>query len=97
MTNKLSIITCPHCKAQYLPCEIYLPDHFFGKTEDVVKDPAGKIIYQDYKEDWEPELTEHYICDYCNKPFVIEAAMTFKTKAEKEELDVSNTTVSLLD
>lgn len=97
MTNKLGIITCPHCKAQYLPCEIYSPEYFFGKTDDLVKDPTGKIIYQDYKEDWEPDTTEQYTCDFCNRPFIVEGTATFKTKAVKEELDFSDLNVSLLD
>lgn len=98
MSNQIKtpIITCPHCKAQYLPCEIYMPEYVFGKVDDLVKDPEGRIIYTDYQENWEPDNIEHYVCDFCNKPFVIEASMSFKTKAEKEELDFSNLETSLI-
>jgi len=96
-TKTLPIIKCPHCGWEYLPCEIYLPDYMLGRSDEVVRDPLGKIIYQDYQEGYEPDLTEHYICDNCNKPFVVEGQFTFKVKAEKAELDFSDTSASLLD
>lgn len=95
--NKDHIITCPHCGREYLSCEIYSGGSFTGRSTDVVRDALGKLIYVDYTEGQEPDLTEKYICDSCNKAFIIEAIMSFKTKPESEELDFNNQYVSLLD
>jgi DNA-directed RNA polymerase subunit RPC12/RpoP len=95
--KKTSIIKCPHCGAQYLPAEIFIPGSFLGYPDDIVKDSLGKILYEDYKVGQEPDMTEHYICDYCDKPFVIEATLTFKTMEEEPEKDFSTQYVSLLD
>ena len=95
--HKTPIIKCIHCGAQYLPAEIFMPGSFLGKPEDVVKDSLGKILYEDYKEDQEPVMIEQYICDYCDKPFIIEATTTYKTIAEAPEKDFSTQYVSLID
>ena len=101
MTNiprKTPIIRCPHCGAEYLPGEIYMPGSLIGQPDEVVKDSLGKIIYEDYyKVSREPDLTEHFTCEYCNKPFVIEAIVTYKAKEETPEKDFSTKYVSLLD
>lgn len=96
-TRKSVNFRCPHCGAQYLPAEIYMPGAFLGRPDDLVKDSLGKILYEDYKEGQEPDMIEHYICDYCEKPFVVEATVTYKTMAEEPEKDFSTTYVSLLD
>lgn len=97
-TRKTAIIKCPHCGAQYLPGEIYMPDSLIGQPDDIVKDAVGKIIYEDYStEAREPNMIEHYICDYCDKPFVIEATITYKATVEAPERDWSDQYVSLLD
>jgi transposase-like protein len=95
--RKSASFKCPHCGAQYLPGEIYIPGALIGQPEDLVKDSLGKIIYEDYKEGKEPDMFEHYICDYCDKPFVVEATITYKTMAEATEKDFSTQYVSLLD
>ena len=95
-TRKTPIIKCPHCGAQYLPGEIYMPGAFIGRSEDIVKDYSGKIIYDDYQVGREPDMVEHYICDYCDKPFIVEATVTYKTMAEAPERDFKNQYVSLL-
>ncbi len=96
-SRKTSIIKCPHCGAQYLPAEIYMPGAFLGRPEDLVKDSFGKILYEDYQDNKEPDMIEHFICEYCDKPFVIEATITYKTMAEEPEKDFSTQYVSLLD
>ena len=96
-TRKTPVIKCPHCQAQYLPAEIYMPNAFLGRPEDLVKDSLGKIIYEDYREGQEPEMIEHFICDYCDKPFVVEATVTYKSMTEEPEKDFSTQYVSLLD
>lgn len=93
---KLSTIVCPHCRATYLAGEIYMPGELIGKPTDVVRDSFGKLLYHDYEIAQEPVLTEHFTCEYCNKPFVIEAQISFKTYEEDVEKDFSNPYVSLI-
>ena len=95
--KKTPIIRCVHCGAQYLPGEIYMPGSFLGRPDDIVKDSFGKIIYEDYHVGKEPDMIERYICDYCDKPFIVEASITYKTMAEEPERDFKNQYVSLLD
>ena len=95
--HKTAVIKCPHCGAQYLPGEIYMPGSLIGQPDDLVKDSLGKILYEDYREGQEPEMLEHFICDYCDKPFVIEATVTYKSMVEEPEKDFSTQYVSLLD
>lgn len=97
ISHKTPVIRCPHCGAEYLPAEIYMPGSLIGHPDDIVKDSVGKILYEDYKENREPDLEEHYICDYCDKPFMVEATITYKTKEEAPENDFSTAYVSLLD
>lgn len=98
ITSKSALIKCPHCKAEYLPGEIYMPHSLIGQPDDVVRDSLGKLIYSDYDTpDREPEFTEHFVCEYCEKPFIVEAIVTFKTMAEAPESDFQNQYVSLLD
>lgn len=97
ITRKTTSFKCPHCGAQYLPGEIYMPGALIGQPEDIVKDSLGKILYEDYAEGKEPVMIEHFICDYCNKPFVVEATITYKTAAEEPEKDFSSQYVSLID
>jgi hypothetical protein len=96
-TRKTPIIKCPHCSAQYLPGEIYMPGTLIGQPDDLVKDSLGKIIYEDYSEDKEPNMIEHFTCEFCNKPFIIEATVTYKTLVEEPEKDFSTQYVSLID
>ena len=96
-TRKTPIIKCVHCGAQYLPGEIYMPGALIGYPEDVVKDALGKILYEDYPDGKEPDMIEHFICDYCDKPFIIEATITYKTYVEEPERDFTAEYVSLLD
>ena len=95
-TKKTHIIKCPHCSAQYLPVEIFMPGAFLGRPEDLVKDSFGKIIYEDYQIGKEPDMIERYTCDYCDKPFVVEASITYKTMTEEPEKDFSSPYVSLI-
>lgn len=96
-TRKTPIIKCPHCGANYLPGEIYMPGALIGYPEDVVKDALGKILYEDYPDNKEPDMIEHFICDFCDKPFIVEATITYKTSVEEPERDFQQQYVSLLD
>jgi hypothetical protein len=69
-----------------------------GQPSEVVRDSLGKIIYEDYEtSDTEPNLIENFICEYCEKPFVVEAIVTYKSKEEAPEKDFTTKYVSLLD
>lgn len=81
--RKMNTIKCPHCGARYLPGEIYLPKNFLGQPTKVYRDEKGNILGNDGSD---MDLSEAYICDYCNKKFYVEAAVVFKTGATKEEL-----------
>ena len=93
MSFKVNMISCPHCGAQYHPSEIYMPNAFLGKPDDLVKDALGKVIYEDYLE--EPNFVEHYTCDVCEKQFAVTASVTYKSAAETPEADFSTPYVSL--
>jgi hypothetical protein len=95
--HKTPVIKCPHCGAQYLPGEIYMPGALIGQPDDLVKDSLGKILYEDYQEGREPDMIEHFVCEYCEKPFIIEATVTYKTMTELPENDFSTQYVSLID
>ena len=98
ITHKSALIKCPHCGAEYLPGEVYMPMAIIGQPDDVVKDSFGKILYEDYSSpEREPDLIERFTCEYCERPFVIEATVTYKTSAEAPEKDFSSPYVSLFD
>jgi len=44
-----------------------------------------------------PAQIEHYVCDECGKPFIVEPVITYKVRKEDEALDFSEQSVSLLD
>ncbi len=94
--KKWLTIKCPHCGQEYAPSEIFMPGDFLGRPESLIRDALGKIIYLEYDEDDMPLQSEQYICDSCDKPFVVEPVITYKVKKEIEELDFSNDMVSLL-
>ena len=72
-----NIIRCPYCNTEYLPGEIFLPNHFLGKPKDVERDYSGKIIYYD---GIEQDLTESYICDKCSSTFEVVASISYNIK-----------------
>jgi DNA-directed RNA polymerase subunit RPC12/RpoP len=95
--KKWPTIKCPNCGYEFTPAEIFYPETLLGNPESVVRDALGKIIYLDYTEGEEPCQPEKYFCDNCDKPFIVEPVLTFKVKKEVEELDFTETFVSLLD
>ena len=97
-TYKTPIIKCPHCGAEYLAGELYLPGSLIGQPDEVIRDSFGKIIYEDYYQKTSmPDMIEHFICEYCDKPFVVEATVTYKAKEERPERDFKRQYVSLID
>ena len=99
-TDKKEVITkglikCPFCGAEYSPSEIFMPGELIGKADNVIKDPTGRILYVERAE--EPETTERFVCEQCEKAFVVEATISYKTRAEDEEADFGSLETSLLD
>ena len=98
ISYKSSVIKCPHCNSEYLPGEIYIPGSLIGQPDEVIRDALGKIIYEDYyTEAREPNMIESFICEFCDKPFVVEATVTYKSKEEAPENDFTTDYVNLLD
>jgi hypothetical protein len=44
-----------------------------------------------------PGQIEHFICDECGKPFIVEPVITYKVRKEDEAVDFSDLSSSLLD
>jgi DNA-directed RNA polymerase subunit RPC12/RpoP len=75
--KQLRVIRCPECGYEYLPAEIYLPDEFLGKPNNVVRDFLGKIMgYEGIK----MNDTEKYICDNCNTSFEVVSTTNFVSR-----------------
>ena len=91
-----TVIKCPHCGAEYVPAEIFMPGDLVGRTDSVIKDALGKTIYVDYLEDEQPATSETYTCDICGHTFIVEPVIQYKVKKQTEELDFGSDTVSLL-
>ena len=77
-------IICPHCGAEYLPCELYLPNSFLGHPSEIQKDSDGKIINIFGKD---MDLNEFYRCDYCNKKFTVSAKIKFIVDSNTKDFD----------
>ena len=92
-------IECKHCKAQYLPGEIYMPAALVGQPVEIVKDSSGKIVYVDYKKaDKMPNACETFICEYCGQPFDVEAGyIAYKVKESAQETNFKQEYVSLIE
>ena len=84
VVNKMLIIKCPHCQAEYLPAEIFIPDAFMGKPSQVSKDSKG--IIQDYV-GTDMDLSETYRCDYCNRKFNVDAVLKFNTSSNTRDFN----------
>jgi ribosomal protein L37AE/L43A len=77
-----NIIKCPNCDTQYLPGEIYLPEHFLGQPKDVERDITGKIVWQ---EGIEQNLVEIFTCEKCGKTFTVTANISYSTSIDKRK------------
>ena len=74
----MNYIKCPHCGAEYLPVEIFIPDEFFGRPQEVVRRSDNHKIETFYGK--LPDLKERYVCDYCRTPFEVQANLDFQVK-----------------
>jgi len=75
--NRFYTIKCPKCGCEYLPEEIFIPNAFFGKPKNIVKDDNGKIF--SFEGD-SLTTSEEYICDKCGCTFTIDCKIVFDTK-----------------
>lgn len=82
--NNAPIITCPHCGAEYLPCEILYPNSFLGKATDIIKGGRGEIITFDGNN---METAETYNCDFCHSDFAVSAKVTFTSNTAEDKFD----------
>ncbi len=81
-TRKFEIIECPCCGREYLPAEIFIPQNFFGRPRDIVRDVYGCIL--EY-EGSSIDVGETYTCDKCNTTFQVRVKMNFTTESTKIE------------
>lgn len=79
-----NVIKCPHCGAEYLPAEIFLPDSFLGKPNTIQRDSENHIE-SFFGNDM--DLKEEYRCDYCNKKFTVTANVKFNTASESKYIE----------
>lgn len=87
MRNKICKITCPYCKAEYFPAEIYIYKNFFNPPSFVEKDAQGKILSYSRGE---LDVTEEYTCDFCGNTFNVKSFVSFET-SPKEYGDLNDT------
>lgn len=81
-------IRCPYCDWEYLPGEIYLPNHFLGQPKDVTRTNDGKI---DLYDGLEQSLEETFTCLNCGCTFQVQASIKYATLPC---LDLSNVYIS---
>lgn len=73
-----------------------MPEDISGKPNVVIKDPLGKILYVDYQKEHEPNNKATYICDNCDKEFVVTATVSLTAEPVSEEKEFSEEYVSLI-
>ena len=83
MMKEKNIIKCPHCGAEYLPNEIYIPDEFFTDVS-ALKDDNYKILATSGDA---LNAVEEYCCDKCAKTFKVTAGVTFTTEEVKDDFE----------
>ena len=93
MFEKLEKIVCPKCGREYLPAEIYVPNAFFGRPQDIDRTNQGKIESFNGKS---MDLEETYQCDNCNCTFNVTAKISFKT-SEVTKYDMSQYSTPLFE
>ena len=89
---KDTTIKCPYCAYEYLPGEIYIPKYFVGQPKEVERLVDGKV---DVEFGIPQDLTEHYVCDHCNRPFTVEATITYNVTKDADRDFSEDYTTSL--
>lgn len=70
----LKVIRCPHCRCEYLPGEIFSPDHFLGQPKDIIRNNIGEILGCT---GIEQDTTETFTCIKCDNEFKVTAKINF--------------------
>ena len=78
------IIVCPICGEEMLMSEVFIPQAFFGKQNEIIKDSAGHI---DYYSGSDPDLDEDYICDNCGAHLKIHANVSFDVTSVSDDFE----------
>ena len=84
LPRKFETISCPNCKYQYLPAEIYIPKYFFGKPYGIERNIAGQIVEF---EGSSINQNEQYTCDQCGVEFKVSVKLTFQTSLPENKED----------
>lgn len=82
-------IICPICGAEYLPVEIFMPEEFFGRPTEIIRDPADKIEFFLGKG---MNLNENYVCDSCGATMRVKARISFDVETDPVDEDEYVTT-----
>lgn len=80
----LITIKCAVCGEEYLMSEIFIPEPFFGKQTEIIKDSSGHI---NYYLGTEPDMDEDYVCDNCGSHLKVHANITFDVTAVSDEFE----------
>ena len=75
--RKFEIIECPKCGYEYLPAEIFVPNAFFGRPENIERNADGKLVSY---EGSSVDLFETYWCDKCNTEFRVVSKLQLTTE-----------------
>ena len=87
------IITCPNCGAEYTAGEIYIPQAFFGKPEELERESLTHKIINDFGK--KMDLREEYKCDYCGTHFEVQAYIKLVVTEIKRRKPITKTKSSL--
>lgn len=78
-SKKLVVVTCPKCGREYLPSEIFVPNHFFGRPGIIQRDHAQHVVTFTGTS---LDNNETYCCDSCDTIFNIRAKVSFESYVE---------------
>ncbi len=78
----LTVIKCPVCGTNYLPSEVFYPESFFGKQQDITRNASGEIEF--YLGD-DPDYNEEFVCESCLSKLKIHANLIFNIEVDNGE------------
>ena len=79
------VIKCPGCGCEYLPAEIYDPNHFLGKPKNIVRSRKGELLGY---EGLPMSLSEEFVCDSCGLSFEVFAKINFFIGRDEDTKEV---------
>lgn len=80
----IPVIKCPICGAEYMPSEVFIPESFFGKQTEVIRNPDGTMNF--YIGD-DMDLVEEFICETCSSKLKINANLSFNVTCVDDTFD----------